>query len=784
MSTKTTRSRWLRRRSAREILLRLRQATAVIRERSGPYGRGTEPSDAELLAALPGVQSSDGGAWTSLRAQFADPARRVALPGWREPAVTAQQVRADFPDEVARLVPLAEAAMEGRLSLLGAGELSVGQPVRWHCDPLSGKFAPMVHWSRIPHLDAERVGDHKFTWEVNRHRQLVLLSQAFQLTGDRRFAVAHSSKLAGWIDANPPKLGINWGSSLEIAFRSVSWCWSLHLLRQDDVLSGALLARALKVLVLNGRHIEAHLSTYYAPNTHLTGEALGLLYLGLAFPELREAPRWRTLGWETLRTELDRQVYGDGTYYEQSTYYQRYVADFCLHAAILGREAGLAGADGVLATAERVCDVLDAIVRPDGSIPLLGDDDGGTLLSLTSLRPDDIRPTLALAAAALNRPALAPATAAGLAEATWVLGRAVRPANLPAPRPPARIFPDGGLVVMRQGRGNLDQLVFDAGPHGARRTRAVHSHADALAIDVTVAGTPILVDPGTYTYVGDPIERDRMRRSSSHNTLTLGAHSSSDPAGPFGWKRTTDATLDTWCSDAVFAYARASHAGLRPSPPSIMHTREVLQLSSLGWLVRDRVVGATDDSAILHFHADSGCDIEQVADGTLVWHGESGLQLALAGTARAAREDGWVSRLYGERRRAPVLVASLLASPRRDAVTLLCPLRRGEAPAVVQADRTQEGWRLKIGARGNSWTVEFGPGLAKDEAHDAAALVRFEHRADPSHLAVTRGLISTSDVGHRDARGGHVTGHWVIDVMEQGETSQREGMVMRTSQGD
>src|SRR2546430_5092825 len=38
--------------------------------------------------------------------------------------------------------------------------------------------------------------------------------------------------------------------------------------------------RAVKFLFLQGRHIETYLSTYYSPNTHLTGEALGLLYLG------------------------------------------------------------------------------------------------------------------------------------------------------------------------------------------------------------------------------------------------------------------------------------------------------------------------------------------------------------------------------------------------------------------------------------------------------------------------------------------------------------------------
>jgi hypothetical protein len=44
-------------------------------------------------------------------------------------------------------------------------------------------------------------------------------------------------------------------------------------------------------LYAQGRHIESYLSTYFSPNTHLTGEALGLYYLGTCLPELECARR-------------------------------------------------------------------------------------------------------------------------------------------------------------------------------------------------------------------------------------------------------------------------------------------------------------------------------------------------------------------------------------------------------------------------------------------------------------------------------------------------------------
>ena len=91
------------------------------------------------------------------------------------------------------------------------------------------------------------------------------------------------------MDANPPKLGINWASSLEVSLRAISWLWALHFFRESPRLTAAIFARALKFLYLHARHLETYLSTYFSPNTHLTGEALGLFYLGLMLPEFRRA---------------------------------------------------------------------------------------------------------------------------------------------------------------------------------------------------------------------------------------------------------------------------------------------------------------------------------------------------------------------------------------------------------------------------------------------------------------------------------------------------------------
>src|SRR4029078_585361 len=82
-------------------------------------------------------------------------------------------------------------------------------------------------------------------------------------------------------------------------------------------------------------HVERYLSTYYSPNTHLTGQALGLLYVGTALPLFAASERGRTTGWRILREQLFRQVRSDGTYFEQALYYHRYTSDIFHHALLL-----------------------------------------------------------------------------------------------------------------------------------------------------------------------------------------------------------------------------------------------------------------------------------------------------------------------------------------------------------------------------------------------------------------------------------------------------------------
>ena len=246
-------------------------------------------------------------------------------------------LRETMPQQVETILHDAMNICQKRFDLLGYKNLDYGPQIDWHLDRVHGKRAPRDLWFNIRYLDFGSVGDSKVIWELNRHQHLVTLAKAYRLTGDSRFAVDLLAQWRNWQAENPYPRGINWASSLEVAFRSLSWLWVYFLLQGTSVMTPEFEHEWLKAMALSGRHIELYLSTYFSPNTHLLGEGVALFFIGTLCPRLRLAPRWKRIGWELVLRESQRQVRPDGFYFEQSTYYHVYALDFLLHAGVLAR---------------------------------------------------------------------------------------------------------------------------------------------------------------------------------------------------------------------------------------------------------------------------------------------------------------------------------------------------------------------------------------------------------------------------------------------------------------
>jgi len=551
-----------RRRSFAEFRDRGAQAIWVRLERAGIFPGARDLAAAEALPEISPLP-------------FA-PAPRAVL-------------RAHFPESSAALVRRAERIVAGRYDLLGFVDVPLGDVPRWHRDAINGIEAPRRHWSAIPYLDAKTVGDHKIVWELNRHQHLVVLAQAYWLTGDVRFAQRIELHMVDWLRENPAKSGINWASSLEIAFRSIAWLWVSHLLGEDGGLRPETRAQMRACLLLQGAHVEQYLSTYFSPNTHLTGEALALVYLGGAFSGLPCGRRWMERGHQILRRELTRQIHPGGVYFEQSNSYQRYTCEFALHYLALAKAFELDVATEVSDRVRTCCRLLRWQMAADGTVPAIGDDDGGRLMP-GARDPHAVAEVLQLSSWVLGDSQVQLGHGETAFQSAWLGGEAaIRWSTETATAPDGSALSclgDGGMLIVRDGRAaSADVWVLDAGPQG--EGTGAHGHADALSVWLSSAGRQVLIDAGTFTYSGPA--RNGFRESLGHNTVVVDGASLAEPEYPFRWRTMAQSRLVhsiesngcvSWC---------AWHDGYERLADPVRHQRAFLTVPGHFALLLDRI---------------------------------------------------------------------------------------------------------------------------------------------------------------------------------------------------
>ena len=569
-----------------------------------------------------------------------------------------------LPDEHSQIVHRAERICAHRFDLLGYCDLDYGKEIDWSLDRVHGKRAPRKLFYKVQYLDFDECGDVKVTWELNRHQHFVTLAKAFRITGDPRFADEVFMQWEHWRRENPYPLGVNWASSLEFAFRGISWLWTYYLLGDAAQQRPAFREKFLRSLSVHGRAIERYLSTYFSPNTHLLGEAVALFFIGVLCPELPSASRWKSLGWKVTLQEAQRQVRPDGLHFEQSLYYHVYAIDFFLHARILASRNGVAIPEEYDATIERMLNVL-AVLGRSGNVPRIGDDDGGRLFDGTRNRPEHMLDPLATGAVIYNRGDFK-AVAGGLREETiWLLGGEAAHAfhNIPEQEPKADsiAFADSGLYVMN---ARERQIIIDAGPLGAGS--GGHGHADALAIWVTDQRGPVLIDRGTFEYVGDGRERAQYRSTVAHNTLTIDGVSSPAPGGPFAWSHHPKSFAEKWVTGEQFDFFVGSHNAYAP----LTHRRFVFCRKLDFWFVRDVVEGSGEHNIDASWHMAPGFTPLESArfsrrDGDVLDI------ISSQDNAWACKvENGTWSPAYGEAQPAAVLHFSTVASLPTDFATL------------------------------------------------------------------------------------------------------------------
>jgi len=440
----------------------------------------------------------------------------------------------------ADIIKKADEIISNKFDLFGTEKLdSDNRHIEWQCDIKTG-----YHWNpRKYYRDIEipeGSADIKVPWELSRFQFLTVLGQAYKLTGDENYAEKFVEFVNDWIDSNKPKFGVNWACTMDVAIRVSNWILGFYYFKGSDKISEEFLFRFAKSIYQHGEHIYKNLETGQKYNSnHYLSDITGLVFIGTAFPEFKDAAKWREFGIKELKKEMEKQVYDDGCDFEASTCYHRLALELFFYSTyfVVVKDKRFSGENHIEVSekifgevyTKKLYNMFDAVLyllKPNGRMPQIGDNDSGQLFKLYPRKVLDMRYLLSLGAVFFKEQKWKIneffQSNEDIAELLILYGKTGK--NIwdslgwnSLKNIKSKAFPDAGWYVMRD---NKNYCIVSCGPNGMGGNGG-HTHNDKLSFELCIDEEDIIVDPGTYVYTSNPGMRNKFRSTAAHNTVVI-----------------------------------------------------------------------------------------------------------------------------------------------------------------------------------------------------------------------------------------------------------------------
>jgi hypothetical protein len=173
-----------------------------------------------------------------------------------------------------------------------------------------------------------------------------------------------------------------------------------------------------------------------------------------------------------------------------------------------------------------------------------------------------------------------------------------------------------------------------------------HGHADALSITLSLNGMPIIVDPGTYRYNGEPDFRRYFKGTRAHNTVTVDGEDQAVQETGFIWSRPYRACLtEAKMVEGAFILD-ACHDGYKRLGSPLVHRRRMLVSDRGIYLIRDSFAGSGSHDFELNFHLHPTMRVENGNNGWVISKDE-GMQVHIASHDPLQFASGWRNPILG-----------------------------------------------------------------------------------------------------------------------------------------
>lgn len=531
------------------------------------------------------------------------------------------------------------------------------------------QFLPGFSWKPNPSTDKE--------WQIafHKHYFLIDLIQAYRHSGNPAYLAKWRELIESWI-AEMGSGHITLSDAQVEAKRMESWCTAFMLLNGTDwhhQLDGRFLRKFLARISEESYYISQNLKRV---RNHRTFQLYAIYLVGVLFPELTLQPFFLKTGTDLLSENLLTDFHPDGVHIEMSSHYHQLVAETgvrMLELAVLNN----------LSLSRELIERLHKAVRfslylqwPNGDIPLINDSDNGNHLDL-----------LRLGSRYFDDP-----------ELLWgaTLGKYGQ-----APKAASICFPAAGYYILGDhwGDGEINyaqrqHLFYDCGKLG----EGSHSHYDLFNFCYFLNGKPAIIDPGRYTYSGEPdaegiLWRHYFKGTSAHNTVTVDRQDQTKylnrtKHGPEVLLNNQDHFLGKY-ADWIDGQAISENYSPR-------HERLFVYMEHRYVFILDRLY--SDDGLEHHyelnFHlpAETKTELTQHGNCVRVITDQCQLLTLTAQNVNSEIKPGWVSRYYGIKHPAPIVSVSQTGNGDKSFASIAAPLPDADfAVSNLHAERDSAG---------------------------------------------------------------------------------------------
>jgi hypothetical protein len=246
----------------------------------------------------------------------------------------------------------------------------------------------------------------------------------------------------------------------------------------------------LTLVIKHGKFIKNNLELFPTKTNHYLTNIVGLLYIGFAFPQLKASSGYINFGLKELSSEMERQVGDDGVDKEGSTGYHKFKLELFAYSAMLFKQNKENNKifmprtlDAIFWTKlHKMFEYVFLYTKPHNKSPQIGDNDKSELHHTDLIKLYNL---------IFNND-----------YKIFDVGRCC-------------LLNDSGIGIIK-----ADKIYLFIGRKNPNNNNfPAHFHNDIGSFELNINGVDFIIDPGTCCYTENIENRNKMRKTSSHNTI-------------------------------------------------------------------------------------------------------------------------------------------------------------------------------------------------------------------------------------------------------------------------